>query len=128
MRILPLTDQIKAVERELALRRNVYARRVLTGKMKQGQADREIALMTAVHETLVGLLASAPPGRVCDIVEDQACSLAGEADKVEYMSQLLGGLSGIAAAALGVEVTHALLDQCKQAATEVLADFKRKAN
>lgn len=70
----------------------------------------------------------AAPDRICDLVEEHECSLQDEADKIEYMSKVLGGIAGIAAAALGVKATHALLDQCKQAATEVAAGFKARAN
>lgn len=50
-----LEDQIKAVRREIALRRAVYAKRVASGHMKREDAGREIAVMEAVHGTLVGL-------------------------------------------------------------------------
>lgn len=46
------TDQQKreAADRELKFRRRVYARRVAEGKMKQEQADREIAVMAEIAE------------------------------------------------------------------------------
>lgn len=47
-----IQDQIKAVGREIGLRRNVYPRRVQTMAMSQQQADAEIAAMEAVYETL----------------------------------------------------------------------------
>jgi hypothetical protein len=47
-----LDDQIACVRRELALRRNVYKRRVLDKKMTQEVADRELVHMDAVLETL----------------------------------------------------------------------------
>ena len=49
----PIAEQIECVERELRFRRHVYARRVADGQMRQTQADREIALMEAVRETLL---------------------------------------------------------------------------
>ncbi|MBX7132582.1 MAG: hypothetical protein K1X67_07910 [Fimbriimonadaceae bacterium] len=49
---IPIHDQIKCVEREIALRRSVYARRVSSGSMTQEAADREIATMEAVLDTL----------------------------------------------------------------------------
>ena len=47
-----LTDQIECVERELRMRRRVYARRVEAGTMTKSLADREIAAMEAVLETV----------------------------------------------------------------------------
>lgn len=49
---VPIHEQIKCVEREIALRRSVYARRVSSGSMTQDAADREIATMEAVLDTL----------------------------------------------------------------------------
>jgi hypothetical protein len=40
-------EKLKALERDLALRKSVYARRVQEGKMSVGKADREIAIMQA---------------------------------------------------------------------------------
>ena len=48
-----LIDQIACVRRELSLRESVYRRRVADGKMKQDAADREIAAMKAVLETVI---------------------------------------------------------------------------
>lgn len=39
-------------EREVKFRRRVYARRIDQGKMKQADADREIALMEAIRDHL----------------------------------------------------------------------------
>lgn len=50
--MITLEDQLKCVDRELGFRRRVYARRVADGKMTQVAADREIALMEAVRETV----------------------------------------------------------------------------
>ncbi len=47
-----LQAQVQCVERELQLRRNVYHRAVNGGSMKQENADREIASMTAVLATV----------------------------------------------------------------------------
>lgn len=46
------TDQQKheAAERELRFRKRVYARRVADGRMKQEQADREIAVMAEIAD------------------------------------------------------------------------------
>ncbi len=41
-------DKLKCVKRELGMRRNVYLKWVASGRMKKEQADREIAVMTAV--------------------------------------------------------------------------------
>ena len=57
----PVTDvyaleaQIKCVRRELALRKNVYSKRVKQGKMTPDEARREYDLMQGVLETLEGL-------------------------------------------------------------------------
>lgn len=47
-----IEDQIKCVAREIAMRRNVYPKWVDSKRMKQEAADREIAAMEAVIETL----------------------------------------------------------------------------
>lgn len=47
-----LKDQIAAVEREISMRNRVYFRRVGAGQMSLQYAEREIALMEAVLETL----------------------------------------------------------------------------
>lgn len=49
---ISLADQIKCVERELALRRSAYPKWIRSGRMKQETADREIATMKAVLESL----------------------------------------------------------------------------
>lgn len=51
-----LMDQIKCVEREIAMRERVYPRQVQTGKMKQQAADHELAAMKAVLTTLTETL------------------------------------------------------------------------
>lgn len=45
-------DQIKCVEREIAMRRAVYPRQVARGKMSQEQADWELTVMQEVRETV----------------------------------------------------------------------------
>lgn len=52
---VPLEDQIACVERELAMRRNVYPRWVKQGKLSQTNADIEMRRMEAVLATLRGL-------------------------------------------------------------------------
>lgn len=47
-----LNDQIKAVSREIAMRKSVYPRRIEIGKMKPETAEHEIAAMEAVYATL----------------------------------------------------------------------------
>ena len=51
-RTLSVAAQIKSVEREIAIRREVYPHRVASGKMKQATADYEISAMRAVLQTL----------------------------------------------------------------------------
>lgn len=52
MNQVSLDDQVKAVEREIGMRRRVYPYRVSTNKMTQAQADRETRAMEAVLESL----------------------------------------------------------------------------
>ncbi|PYS91100.1 MAG: hypothetical protein DMF62_03075 [Acidobacteria bacterium] len=47
-----LGQQIKAAQRELAMRRTVYAKRVAFQKMTQAEADLEVELMAAILKTL----------------------------------------------------------------------------
>lgn len=54
---IPLSDQLATVQREIAMRRKAYPRWVSLGRMTQQQADREIATMQAVRDTLAGLVA-----------------------------------------------------------------------
>jgi len=53
-----IDEQIAAVTREIAMRRSVYPRRVADKKMSQAKADKEVAAMEAVLETLKGLCAA----------------------------------------------------------------------
>lgn len=50
--MITIDQQIKCVERELALRRRVYPAWVSKGRMKQADADREIETMEAVLKTV----------------------------------------------------------------------------
>lgn len=43
-------EKLKAIEKELAMRRNVYAKWVASGKMKPFHAEREIAVMEAIRD------------------------------------------------------------------------------
>lgn len=45
-------DQIACVRRELAMRKAVYPRQVAAGRMTQETADKELAAMQAVHDTI----------------------------------------------------------------------------
>ena len=54
---IPLTEQLKEVERELAIRRAVYPGLVERKRMKQGAADECMARLAAVAETLRQLMA-----------------------------------------------------------------------
>lgn len=47
-----LDEQIKCVEREIAMRKRVYQKRVLEEKMSKQTADHELECMAAVLETL----------------------------------------------------------------------------
>lgn len=50
-----LNQQIASVDREIAMRQRVYPSFVARGKMRQGEADYEIATMQAVKATLLWL-------------------------------------------------------------------------
>jgi hypothetical protein len=50
-----LEAQIACVRRELALRKGVYPKWVLSGRMKAEEADHQINCMQAVHDTLSAL-------------------------------------------------------------------------
>jgi hypothetical protein len=57
---ISLDDQITAVKREISMRERVYPRQVGNGRMSQTLADRELALMRAVLDTLDTLRGGAP--------------------------------------------------------------------
>lgn len=54
---ITLDKQILCVRREIAMRKNVYKRRVDSGAMSQAEADRELTTMIAVHTSLMKLKA-----------------------------------------------------------------------
>lgn len=49
---IPLWSLVQCARREIAMRTRVYPRRVEDGRMKQADADRELAAMTAIYELL----------------------------------------------------------------------------
>ncbi len=51
----PLADQIACVKREIALRERLYPRWIVGGRLRRADAEREIATMKAVLETLADL-------------------------------------------------------------------------
>ena len=51
----PLPDLAACAEREVRKRRHVYPNRILTGRMSQRFADRQIAMMEAIGEILRAL-------------------------------------------------------------------------
>jgi hypothetical protein len=52
--MITITEQIKAVQREIGMRRSVYRGKVQMRSMTQQEADYQIAVMEAVLETLRG--------------------------------------------------------------------------
>ena len=52
--MIPISVQIAEVIREIGMRKQVYPRRVESGKMTQKEADYKIAVMMAVRDTLLG--------------------------------------------------------------------------
>ena len=54
---MTLDEQIRCVGREIGLRKNVYPKFIASKRMTQADADREIAAMEAVYETLKRLKA-----------------------------------------------------------------------
>lgn len=50
--MIGIDEQIRAVQREIAMRGNVFGKRVAAGRMTRAEADKEIANMQAVLETL----------------------------------------------------------------------------
>lgn len=47
-----LRELIDEARREAAMRRNVYPRQILAGRMTQGQAERRIGMMEAIAQRL----------------------------------------------------------------------------
>jgi len=58
---IALADQIKSVEREIAMRKAVYPKRVAAKAMSQVKADYEIAAMKATLQSLQILQTYADP-------------------------------------------------------------------
>jgi hypothetical protein len=50
--VIPLIDQIREIERELAVRRKVFPNWIRDRKISQAEADRRIATLEAVLTTL----------------------------------------------------------------------------
>ncbi len=50
--VITIETQIKAVAREIAMRRNLYPKWIASGRLTQDKADAQIAEMEAVIETL----------------------------------------------------------------------------
>nr|DAG88528.1 MAG TPA: hypothetical protein [Herelleviridae sp.] len=50
---ISIQEQIKCVEREIAMRKRVYPNLVIRGKMTTGEKDKQIAAMQAVYNTLI---------------------------------------------------------------------------
>lgn len=50
---ISIQEQIKCVGREIAMRKSVYPRLVIKGKMTVGEKDKQIAAMQAVYNTLI---------------------------------------------------------------------------
>ena len=48
-------EKLKAIERELAMRRSVYSKWVASGKMKPFHAEREIAVIEAIRDDYLDL-------------------------------------------------------------------------
>jgi hypothetical protein len=48
--MITLEDKFSCVKRELEMRRQVYQRLIIRGKMNRERADREIATMQAIVE------------------------------------------------------------------------------
>ena len=55
MTAITIEQQIAAVRRELAMRQRVYPGWVEKKKMKQADADYQLAAMQAVHDTLMAI-------------------------------------------------------------------------
>ena len=55
-----LEQQITCLKREIAMRKNVYPKWVASKRMKQEDADREIAAMTGALHTIMWVKSSTP--------------------------------------------------------------------
>lgn len=60
--MITLRQKLKAIEREIALRKNVYAKRVDSGKLRQEDADYEIAVMQSIADDYRARIAAAEHG------------------------------------------------------------------
>ena len=58
MEKITIADQVRAVQRELAMRERLYPTWITMGKITQEKADHEIASMRAVLASVVGLSAN----------------------------------------------------------------------
>lgn len=56
-----LDDQLKEARREVALRRHFYPQWVRGGRLTQDAADKQLAAMEAIRDTLVDLVRKANP-------------------------------------------------------------------
>ena len=52
IRIVFIAEQLACVEREIKRRERLYPAGIKTGRMRQREADRELAAMRAVRDTL----------------------------------------------------------------------------
>lgn len=59
---ISLDDQLACVQREIRMRERVYPRWTATGKMTAAHAERELAAMRAVLDTLAALKPAEPQG------------------------------------------------------------------
>lgn len=57
---MTLDEQLKAVEREIGMRLNVYHGRVIAKNMSETKADHEVEAMRAVKATLLDYMAMQP--------------------------------------------------------------------
>ena len=57
--MVKLEDQLKCAKRELGMRKHAYPRWCAEGRMTQEKADREIAMMAAICDTLSHLVQAA---------------------------------------------------------------------
>lgn len=55
-----ITQQIACVKREIAMRKNIYPKWVMSGRMKAEAADHEINCLTAVLRSLETLIVEIP--------------------------------------------------------------------
>lgn len=74
---ISLDQQIACVRRELAMRKNVYPKWVANGRMKQEAAEKEMAHLQAVHDTLT----AQKPGLVDATVATAWQDLMGKGDR-----------------------------------------------